>query len=172
MKSVLTIIDMQDYFLQRGLNRGDVEPAELQAEWDTIVDVIRKQISKAKRNKMPIVVLEYDNSGPTTAKILRTIRGYELAARVKKYRNDGSSEVMETIGELMGGNWVPSEFRITGVNRAFCVADTVRGLSQEFPDSMLNLIEDAIGDEHGDYYGWGWSIPPRNTTIINSRAVA
>ena len=174
MKSVLTIIDMQDYFLRRGLRRSE-DPKTMQAEWDAIVNVIRGQIVLAKRKKMPIVVLEYNNSGATTAKILRAIRGYALARRVVKRRDDGSNEVAETVSEIMGCDWNPTEFCVTGVNRAYCVARTVSGLSLEFPDSILSLIEDGIGDEHGDT-GWGWEWQgtgkPKNAIIANSRAVA
>ena len=176
MKSVLTIIDMQDYFLRRGKNKGYVDPETFQAEWDTIVNVIRKQITVAKRKKMPIVVLEFDNSGSTNAKILRAIKGYKLAKRVEKRRDDGSNEVAETVKEIMGTDWNPDEFRITGVNRAFCVSRTVKGLSRLFSKAQLKLIEDAIGDEHGDEYGWGWEFDldgkPKNATIANSRAIA
>ena len=84
MKSVLTIIDMQDYFLQRGLRRSDT-PKALQAEWDAIVKVIRKLISQAKRKKMPIVVLEYDNSGPTIEKILKGLYKDDDLGRYQKF---------------------------------------------------------------------------------------
>ncbi len=168
LNTVLVVIDMQDYFRDRGASRLR-DPAEFLADWDAIVDTIVSQVAVAKRARRPVVMLEYNLAGPTVRRIAAATRHYDLARHVTKYRDNGADEVAEAIEDLNGRGYRPTRFQITGVNRRFCVSDTVRGLAKRYPEAQLALIEDAIGDEGGDV-GWGWreGSEPRNTVLVNS----
>lgn len=144
----LVIVDMQDYFL------GNL--SELYTDHQDIINSfiknIIKQIKWAKKNKLPIICLEYDDlyyeddgySAVITNKVIREhLNGYPLKWYAKKDTDTGYDEVMDVLcgieprKGLMAGKLqkliskkTKMTFRVCGINLHACVRDTVSDMIQ------------------------------------------
>ena len=154
---VLVIVDMQYYFLQRGLDR---RPG-MQEEWDALVEKIQQQIKIAKSKRYPIVVLEYsedlDGSEPlgirrhknrlryTDSKLTKAIGRYKLHKFKVKNTDNGADSVVDALKAM---SWASTNILVTGVNRNYCIQKTVYGLFNVC-DTVITIIDDAVGSERG-----------------------
>jgi len=174
---VLVIIDMQPFFLNRAKRNWrrfwDSKQSFLD-EWNKVTKGIQQEIRIAKKNKELIIVVEYwrmeTNKKTWTVSALRkTIGKYPHVVYLNKDFDDGSSTIQNELKRRKIQD--VAVFKITGVNRSFCVADTAKNLSRKYSDSKILLIDEAIGDEHGDN-GWGNVTAFSNTAIVPNSTLA
>jgi nicotinamidase-related amidase len=124
----LVIIDMQ-YGFRTAQHQG------------TINNCIR-QIAKAIKAEMPIIVVEYENCNKTVKPIRQALRGYRYKYTVKKRTDNGSNEIMRLVKRKL---WEIEKFIVCGVNIGACVADTVYGLTRKY-DMEVDVIKNACND--------------------------
>ena len=109
----LTVIDMQEEFTAANCP-------------DTIAEV-KKLCRKARRNKWPIILVEYAGAHQTLEEIQDVVKGYGQAFTLTKNKDDGS----DVISKFVAGKNLPDGVVACGVNTQFCVHDTVRGLLEK-----------------------------------------
>ncbi len=125
MSSVLLIIDVQDYF---------------KTSSKVIGETIR-QVQLAKKQNLPIVVVEYVGCGETNNSVLRAIGDYDPKLVVRKTKDGGGKEVLEVCKK---NNILPSKFRVVGVNRGYCVYETVNEIITKIG---LNKVDIEISEQ-------------------------
>ena len=166
--TVLVVIDMQTFFYNRGLRNHNVSPEQMKKDWIGAVKAIQKEIRQAKKNHDFILIVECSGFfpgayGQTDGRIRQTIGKYQHVRYVKKDFDDGSAEIEDMLIETQRNS--PERFRVCGINRAYCVASTVKGLADKYVESKILLVDDAITDEHGNM-GWGGATRLRNTVVV------
>ncbi len=109
----LVVIDMQEEF---SAARG----RRIQQE-------ILQEIQRSRAKRWPIVIVEFEESGGTLPIIRRACKGYRRAVTITKENDDGSSEVLEALGDITKCRKV----RVCGVNTDACVFSTVHGLQKK-----------------------------------------
>lgn len=120
---IMVIVDMQESF--KAARNEDLQRR--------IVHAIERQ----KRAGDPIIVLEYENSGPTVDTIKRALSGYEKRWYLEKCCDDGGAEVGDCVEDE--GLDVREGFFICGVNTAYCVISTARGIEDRYPDVPIMI---------------------------------
>lgn len=120
----LCVVDIQDYF--------DSSAVRLKQ--------ILKEIQLAKRRHAGIVVLEYDGCGRSNEMILKALRNYDRVRYKTKEHDDGSRELVRVAKQA---NFNLSKIRFCGVNRSYCVANTVAGFKSSKPNSDIEIAIDA-----------------------------
>lgn len=129
--------------LNEQIKKARSEQKSLQSDWESLLkkEASLKQeleILEAKKNRRPIIVLEYAGCGSSYEFIYDLLRHYPKFASKTKRDDDGSEEVLEAVSEL--GIREPKIYRVCGVNTNYCVADTAYGLSRlTQADIILNL---------------------------------
>lgn len=106
----LIVVDMQDEFMQAGF---------------ACLDHVLHEITLAKERGAGIVVLEYRDCGKTVKEIRQMLKGYKDKVTAIKVRNGGGDEFF-TVAEKKRFN--TNKVRVCGVNRAWCVKETVEDL--------------------------------------------
>lgn len=137
MSRTLLIIDMQTGF-RSARNEG-------------LQERIAHEVRLAKRRRAPILVVEYIGFGPTYAPIKHAIGTYRRIATAQKNQDDGSGEIY-MLAKRKGfdlGKW-----RVCGINIAYCVNKTVRGLRELVPDVDIEIKESACNCRYGKRAGW------------------
>lgn len=100
---------------------------------------VLEEVRLAKRQGAAIVVLEYDTYGLTHEAIREELKGYRRKAYTTKYDDDGSEEFI-TICRKKG--FPTRRVRAIGVNRGYCVYDTVEGIKKEL-DCFVETVRNA-----------------------------
>jgi len=122
----LVVVDMQHkFFAARNLNTQKA---------------CKKAITKAIKNKSPIVFLEFVNYGPTLPSLTKLTRDYPKAFHVSKNEWDGSSESLKA---LTDNKIESSKFKVCGIYTDCCVAATARGLVDKRPTSKVEVLASA-----------------------------
>jgi len=121
----LCVIDMQNYFAETA---------------DKRLPQVLKEINLAKRRHAGIIILEYNECGRSHPTILEILKGYDRVRYVRKCDNDGSSEFIQT---ALKRGFNLGKVRFCGVNRSFCVQETVKGFLGEIEDSDVEIAIDA-----------------------------
>jgi nicotinamidase-related amidase len=137
--STLVIIDMQDAFHS--------------AKHYKVVEGVLRQIKLAKARKAGIVVVEYQEGGPTLDVIKEAVDGYTRKTVTRKPSDDGSREVMRAIRRK---KFNAEKLRVCGVNIGYCVKDTILGLL-EWPSVQIEVAKDACGpynDANTEWQGY------------------
>ena len=124
----LVIVDMQDYYPAATVN---------------LVDKVLKHITKAKRYKKPIIVLEFRGFGNTKQLLKDTLASYQDCVYVGKDRCDGSKQVIEALEQLKVKS---KKIQICGVYTSQCVNATAHGLYTK--GFKVEIIEEACGDSN------------------------
>lgn len=132
MTTTLVVVDMQSAF-------------EAACSFDVVVGVT-EQILYAKQQQWPIVILEYEGCGETHEALIKLLKNYRHKARIKKFDNDGSIEVIRCIRRR---NFPHNRLRVCGVNADCCVYETVEGLINRLEFSQVELAKDACGTTNG-----------------------
>ena len=109
----LVVIDMQEEFSAARNKR--------------IQQAVIQEIQRSRAKRWPIVIVEFEESGGTLPIIRRACKGYPRAVTVTKDYDDGSSEVLEALGDITKCRKV----RVCGVNTEACVWATVKGLQRQ-----------------------------------------
>ena len=101
---------------------------------------ISTAVKNAVENKAAIVFLEFKEYGRTIKPLLNRVSNYERAFIEEKSFMDGSLKVKKVIDK----NKLPSSrIKVVGVYSDYCVLRTVRGLSNKFPKSKIEVIENS-----------------------------
>lgn len=152
MRYTLLIIDMQTAF-----------PSAYNA-----LNGVLRAIKKAKKNRSPIVILEYSGSGNTLLSIAKAIRGYEPVYFETKDIDNGSFEVLDCLER----HNLSHKIRACGVNLDCCVRDTLEGLVE---DCDITLLTDATATDSGDrgneltgYYRWPLKFGRKNRVLLRA----
>lgn len=137
----LVIIDMQNFFFKR--NKSEI---------DVIKERVKKVCKLCKlwiQRDLPIVLVEYNlnderlekpSDNLTVYTIRMIVKNYSHITRIEKNRDDGSKELLEKFSNI---HVEPKELHICGVNLAYCVADTIRGLFHRKNTIKVNLYKDV-----------------------------
>ncbi len=136
----LVVIDMQPAFPAS----GDV----------TIMAAVKRELGKAVQRGFPIVVVEFSGDGthvPTNASLMQEVLGYNRLQVVRKYKSDGSAQVLSTCSEHGFGS---ERFRVCGVYTPLCVLSTVLGIKRAAPNTSITVVQDACKNEPGLTDGW------------------
>jgi len=137
MSRTLLIIDVQTGFR----SAGDA----------TMQKNICDEIRRAKKRKAAIIVLEYEGFGPTYLPIQQAIGDYQRFAVAQKGEDDGSEPVLQT---ALQRRFNRSRWRVCGVNIAYCVNKTVKGLRARIPNTDIEVKQDACNCRYGVQKGW------------------
>lgn len=119
---------------------------DMQTEFPTHKPVIKQvlhEIRLAKKRNAAVIVLEYDDSGPTIEPIKKALENYGRVAYVTKMQDGGGEEFFDT-AESYGFNY--NKVRMVGVNRSYCVFSTAREMVKDNGiDSRIDVdLEIAI----------------------------
>lgn len=98
------------------------------------------QIEQAKQNRHNIVILEYYGSDRTHSALRNVLKGYKRKVYVTKYDDDGSMEFAEAAHRNKFGI---STVIVVGVNRGWCVRETVAGLMEHGKVHDILVVKDA-----------------------------
>jgi len=142
----LVIIDMQEYFYDRGYFETAPDAEAFDDEWHSVVESIRHLVLLAKERKSPVIVLEYDYDSPTVDAISSVLP--ENYACFTKETDSGANYVCEFLHRQK--RRYDAVF-VTGVNRGACVSDTIDDLLDRLRKPIV-AVDDAIGDEEGCDY--------------------
>lgn len=124
-KYSLIIIDMQPSFLSNSQRRVKENCAKL--------------IASAKKDKSPIIFVEYSYSGKTIPSLLDEAK-FAKRFFVTKDDDDGSFEIESCIRD---NKITSNHIKVAGVNTECCVYATVKGLVKRFPHSTIEVISSA-----------------------------
>jgi nicotinamidase-related amidase len=141
--SVLVVIDMQPRFLP---DRGDTgSPEAMRA-----LAGVAREIVRARRRGMPIVLVEYRRYAPTHPYLMRLLSepDYELYRVVRKGQMDGSKAVLFACRAM--GIARPRRFRVCGTYTHYCVEETVMGLARKRPQALVQVVTAACTDPSGN----------------------
>ena len=104
--TTLCIVDMQTVFKK---------PAK------KCLEEVCRQIKLAKRRNAGIVVLEYEDCGPTLPEIKRLLKSYNRKTYKQKTMDSGGKEVLAAARRK---GFPTHKIRFVGVNRSCCVYET------------------------------------------------
>jgi len=144
-KTALMIVDMQDPFMNA------ISKQELKREIPHYLELIEY----AKKENMPVFVLEYSWTGPTTEVIKEKLRELEDVTYLIKESNSGfrTTDLEERLKEKGIKNIIMS-----GAYASACVIET----SFDAIDKGFNLITSkeiiSDGDPKNGYHDWGENI--------------
>lgn len=142
-KTALVIIDMQPVFVTRGgKNKSGSNPDKVKK----ILEVHLAAIKLAKKQKMPIVVLEYEGEGDTTEALKKEIKNYDQKAIILKDTDgafDNQNKHKKELTDWLTQNHVKTLI-ITGANGGACVYQTISGALHDHYNVIADL--DGIAD--------------------------
>lgn len=124
MKTDLLVIDVQDYF-------DTSKP---------IVDETIREIKLAKRRGAAVVIVKFKGCGDTNKRVLDAAKGYDRTIFVSKQQDGGGREVVNVCS---ANKLKPKKFRVVGVNRSFCVMETVYQLFDILPKLKIQVSENG-----------------------------
>jgi nicotinamidase-related amidase len=105
--TTLCIVDMQTEF---------AKPAK------KCLNEVCRQIKLAKRRNAGIIILEYKHCGPTLPEIKSLLKSYKRKTYKQKTMNGGGTEVLAAARRK---GFPTNKIRFVGVNRSYCVYETV-----------------------------------------------
>lgn len=117
MKTALVIIDMQTEFVDYACDK------KVSGVYLRKIESICRAIRTAKKNRWPIVVVEYRGYGYTINPIVAELGKYKKVKVVTKRYDDGSDKLAPVLKSLKIHRVV-----YTGCNSDACVLDTVSGM--------------------------------------------
>jgi nicotinamidase-related amidase len=135
-KTVLVVVDMQEYF--------DA------ANNEKTLKEVKKQIQLAKKRNGPIIFLEYAESGKTKKELLDLVKNYKHKYIETKYNDSGADKIIRVIKR---GKLGEKNIRICGVNSDCCVLETTKDLITRLPKSKINVIKKAC-NTYNKVKGW------------------
>ena len=121
---VLVVIDMQVGF----------------STAEKVVNNVAQEVELAVKNNRPVVVIEFANYGNTYQRIMKFLEGYDKFAKYTKTWNNGGAQVVEALDELC---IEPKKIAYVGINRSYCVYETVEQCIKDLPECEHVVIKDA-----------------------------
>ena len=126
MPATLVIVDMQPVFT------ASTNPNTVIAVTHEIVTAIQKRHA--------IMIVEYASSGRTHSGFDLLLKGYPHKARISKWGDDGSREVVRALDRR---EFPKNNLRVCGVNADCCVFETVIGLLSRLRNSKIEVVKKA-----------------------------
>lgn len=148
MPSTLVVVDMQPVF-------------EASRHPDTII-AVTTEILAAKQKKWPIILVEYKGCGRTHGGFDALLRGYPRKARIGKWNDDGSAEVIRT---LVRREFPYQTLRVCGVNTDCCVWATVHGLLNRLEKSKVEVVKRAC-NTLSKHHDWRTYLKHQNLKLV------
>lgn len=130
MSYTLVVIDCQRQFVA--------------ARKKSIVQNCKSLIALAMQDSANIIFLEYVGFGKTNNTLTKLIDSYTGAHFIRKTECSGSDNIFDVRNAFC---LQTQHFKICGVNTDQCVQFTVIGLSDLFPDSVIEVISDACSSD-------------------------
>lgn len=129
MNKTLVIIDMQESFLM--------------GEFPNTIKSCRREIRKAIRNNDYIVLVEYDDEGPTIPILTKELEGYDRCITCHKDQDSAAKSIQMACTRA---GYPLNDIRICGVNASYCVYETVEGLcnARNLKGSTITVIANAV----------------------------
>lgn len=129
-----------------------------------VISAISEEILHCISEEIPIIFLEYNQSGDTLPQLLSLVRGYPHVFRTTKNQDDGSKEVAAVLKK----NKLPHKtVRVCGVNADACVERTISGLCRKYPRTEIIVVKNACGTCGGPgHYDWNCYITRRNLKLV------
>ena len=124
----------------------DVQPVFRAAKSKRIENPILREIKLAKKNKYPIIVVEYRKKGPswiqsrTCSFVTKELGGN--CVYVTKERDDGASVIAPALRKITKSKTI----RVVGVNTGACVIETVNGMIRR--GYKVQIVADGCNDEY------------------------
>ncbi len=112
MKRALVVIDMQSEYPE--------------AYEKTLQKNVIQSIKKARKQKVPIIFVEYVGSGRTLPEYTKLVERYINTATIKKYDTCGAGVIEKCIKRR---KWDIDRLDVCGIYTDCCVGDTVESLS-------------------------------------------
>jgi len=113
-----------------------------------------REIKRAMKDGAHIIFLEYIGHGVTLPELMKPVNDYQYYCVKSKSDDDGSAEVQEAVFEK---GFMIGRFRMIGINTDWCVRATAAGLRNRFPNSFVEVVEDAC-DSNDDHHNGIWFI--------------
>lgn len=130
---VLIVVDMQPDFV---------------ASFD-VIDQVVESVRTAKILGIPVIILEYDDWEPTHGRITRELRGAK-SFFAKKITDDGSNECRKVLHRIKKEVGIRNKILLCGVNGAYCVNKTWRGLSHTVHGGDIGVLRSATACERSE----------------------
>lgn len=118
----------------------DMQPDFHAANGERVSKNCLREVEEAVNMGAHIIFLEYTYHAPTLPSLMKAVDGYEYHVVKSKGSDDGSAKVQEAVYEK---DFMVGRFRVIGVNTDYCVFATTRGLRKRFPNSFVEVVEDA-----------------------------
>ncbi|MCC7441232.1 MAG: cysteine hydrolase [Bdellovibrionales bacterium] len=148
-QTALIIIDMQPHFITRGGHENDAENRRKIRE---LLDEQLAAIASARRANMPIVFIEYTDSGSTNTELTAAASGYPNVATFPK-DTDGMFDSGNSHRQALEDHLRRQNVRnlvITGANGGACVEQSIRGaLAASY---NVTAVSRGIADFNYDEY--------------------
>jgi nicotinamidase-related amidase len=124
----------------------------------SLIDACRAEIKKAKKNKRPIIFVEFEGFGKTDHRLTDLTEYYDNVFYLKKGEQDGSDKV---VSFLRSKRLKRSVLRFCGVNTDQCVFSTVYGLKKKMRNTKMVIVEDGVNSysDAGHRCGMDWLRP-------------
>ncbi|MBS1994196.1 MAG: isochorismatase family protein [Cyanobacteria bacterium SZAS LIN-3] len=127
---------------------------------------VRKLIEKARADNMAVVVLEYltyeplRTYGSTYEELMAAARGMPHFSGRAKADIDGSARVADALQAM---DITSQRFLVCGVNTHACIEATAVGLTNLFPQSVVEVYANACNDFRGN--DWSKFARKANLTV-------
>lgn len=146
----------------------DMQPGLPASHEDWLKGAVYQEIMTARGEDWGIVILEYMHHSPprslgdTYQYLVSAAAGNcEVFAMRVKATLDGSERVADAVAEK---NMPTGRFRVCGVNVHGCVQQTVLGLAERYPDSIIEVVGHACNDQNG--INWHRFKLPGNAQVV------
>jgi nicotinamidase-related amidase len=106
------------------------------------IEACKNAIIKAINDEAVIVFLEYIGCGRTMKSLFNLVDTYESVHFIRKVGCDGSLEI-----KVIENMLATEHFRVCGVNTDACVEETVLGLNSEYPEAVIEVLEQACNSD-------------------------
>lgn len=146
--AALIIVDMQPCFA-KPISFGRF----FKDHYKEVTNNVKILIKDAARNKIPVILVEFEGCGKTLLEIRRLLYKNKHSVVIKN-QNDGSDAVIRACTKL---KIKPTHFVICGLYYSACIKATANGLSKKAPQSKITIIKDACNGEDPE-----WKSIPKN----------
>ncbi len=139
----------------------DMQPGYGKSMTPAMIETVELLIREAREADSLIVFLEFCDE-PTLPRLKRWVRAYDQFVVEEKGGCDGSDEVLAACER---GLYDTSAFVVCGVETHACVRDTARELAAQMPDSQVEVVMEACGQESGNH--WDMFPRARNLRVVS-----
>lgn len=146
----------------------DMQPGLPASNEDWLKGAVYQEIMTARAEDWGIVILEYIHHSPprfmgdTYQYLVSAAAGNcDMFAMRAKGTLDGSERVVHAVAEKL---MPTARFRVCGVNVHACIQETVLGLCERYPNSIIEVVGHACNDANG--INWDRFKLPSNAQVV------